>query len=44
MAEMLQQGDRFPTLTFNLLDGSAMTVPDDLPSRYAAIIFYRGHW
>jgi len=41
---MLQQGDRFPALTLKLLSGGALTVPGDLPGRYLALLFYRGHW
>ena len=44
MGEKLQQGDRFPALTFNLADGSSLQFPRELPGRYAALLFYRGHW
>ena len=44
MSRKLQQGDRFPSLTFNLIDGGSITLPKDIPTRYAAILFYRGHW
>jgi peroxiredoxin len=44
MGEKLQQGDRFPTLTLNLADGGTIRLPDEMPTRYAAVLFYRGHW
>ena len=44
MGEKLQQGDRFPQFTFNLVDGGTLTLPDNAPSRYTALLFYRGHW
>jgi hypothetical protein len=44
MPEKLQQGDRIPNVVLNLLDGGTLTLPDDAPSRYTAILFYRGHW
>ena len=44
MAEKLQQGDRIPSIVLNLLDGGTLTLPDDAPSRYTALLFYRGHW
>ncbi len=44
MAEKLQQGDRFPSITFKLVSGETMSVPDDMTSRYVALLFYRGHW
>ena len=44
MGEMLQQGGRFPQLDLNLLDGNKLSLPGDAPSRYTALLFYRGHW
>jgi peroxiredoxin len=44
MGEKLQQGDRFPTLTLKLADGGTLRLPDEMPTRYAAVLFYRGHW
>ena len=42
--EKLQQGDRFPSMTFNTVDGKQIRIPDDMTGRYAAVLFYRGHW
>ncbi len=44
MGEKLQQGDRIPSVKLTLLDGNTLTLPDDAPSRYTALLFYRGHW
>jgi hypothetical protein len=44
MTPKLQQGDHFPSLTFDLIDGGQVTLPGDISTRYAAILFYRGHW
>ena len=44
MGEMLQQGERFPALDLKLLDGGTLNLPGDSPSRYTALLFYRGHW
>lgn len=44
MADKLQQGDRFPSLTLKLTNGGQMTFPGQMPSRYVALLFYRGHW
>jgi hypothetical protein len=44
MGEKLQQGDRFPSLTLKLVQGGTIHLPDEMPTRYAAILFYRGHW
>jgi hypothetical protein len=44
MGEKLQQGDRFPSRTLKLADGGTIHLPDAMPTRYAAVLFYRGHW
>ena len=44
MGDKLQQGDRFPQFSFNLTDGSVVTIPENAPSRYTVLLFYRGHW
>lgn len=44
MGTKLQQGDRFPALTLRLLTGGVLRLPDEMPSRYLALLFYRGHW
>ena len=44
MAEKLQQGDRIPKLELNLLNGGTLILPENAPSRYSALLFYRGHW
>lgn len=44
MADKLQQGDRFPSLTLNLVNGGTLDFPGQMPSRYVALLFYRGHW
>ena len=44
MAEKLQQGDRFPSITFKLVSGETIRVPEDVTGRYLALLFYRGHW
>jgi hypothetical protein len=44
MGEKLQPGDRFPSLTLKLADGGTLRLPDAMPTRYAAVLCYRGHW
>ena len=44
MPEKLLQGDRFPTIALNLTDGSTITLPEQIPGRYLALLFYRGEW
>ena len=42
--DKLQQGDKFPAVTLNLLDGGTIEIPTDAPTRYTVLLFYRGHW
>ena len=44
MAEKLQQNDRFPALELRLVGGGSVLLPDEIPTRYAAIFFYRAYW
>ena len=44
MADKLIQGDRFPTIALDLIDGSTIAIPGQLPGRYLALLFYRGAW
>ena len=44
MGEKLQQGDRFPRLALNLINGDTLQVPEDIKSRYLVLLFYRGYW
>ena len=44
MGQKLQQGDRFPSITLSLTSGESVTLPREMPGRYAALLFYRGHW
>lgn len=44
MGEMLQQGGRLPRLELGLVGGGSLVLPGEAPSRYTALLFYRGHW
>ena len=44
MGDKLEQGGRLPKITLKLLDGGTITLPGDAPTRYTALLFYRGHW
>ena len=44
MSDKLQQGDRFPNLNLNLIDGGSLELPREIPNRYVALLFYRGKW
>ena len=44
MGEKLEQGGRLPKVTLQLLDGGTITLSDNAPTRYTALLFYRGHW
>ena len=42
--EKLQQGDRLPSITLKLISGDTLTLPEQMSSRYLALLFYRAHW
>ena len=44
MAEKLDLGSTLPNLALRLAGGGTLTVPTDLPTPYAIVLFYRGHW
>ena len=44
MPDKLVQGDRFPNIELDLIDGSTITLPDQISGRYLALLFYRGEW
>ncbi len=44
MAEKLVGGEAFPQLTLNIEHGSPITLPDDIATPFAVVLFYRGHW
>jgi hypothetical protein len=37
----LVQGGKLPTITFDLIDGGTLTLPDEMPGTYVALLFYR---
>ena len=43
MADKLNTGDAFPSLTLKLTGGGTAKVPDT-SARYQMVLFYRGHW
>lgn len=44
MADLLNSGDTFPSLSLSLSGGGTLTTPDDFDSTFSVVIFYRGHW
>ena len=44
VAEKLDVGDQFPSMTLQLVDGGEMNIPNDLQSDYTVVLFYRGDW
>ena len=44
VSKQLVPGDRFPQLKLNIADGDSITLPVDIETDYAVVLFYRGHW
>ena len=44
MNEKLASHTIFPRITLEILGGGTVTLPDDIPTPLAVVLFYRGHW
>ena len=44
MPDWLTQGDKLPSITLDLIDGSTVSLPNGITGRYLALLFYRGNW
>ena len=44
MSRKLEAGDQFPQIALNVEDGTTVTLPDDISTAQAIVLFYRGHW
>ena len=42
--EELNLLDTFPSLTLSLVGGGRLTLPDEIETPYAILLFYRGNW
>ena len=40
----LNNGDRFPALTADLVGGGSLELPSAIDPGWAVVLFYRGHW
>jgi len=44
MADKLNLLDTFPSITLSVVGGGTLTLPEDVETPYAILLFYRGHW
>ncbi len=44
MPQKLVQGNKLPRLALHVVDGRTLTLPDEMPGRYLALLVYRGNW
>lgn len=44
MAEKLNPGDLFPSLTLKIAGEGEVSLPDAIETPLAIVLFYRGHW
>jgi hypothetical protein len=44
MTNKLNPGELFPSLSLHIAGGENLTLPDDIVSTMALVLFYRGHW
>ena len=43
MTDKLNPGELFPSMALNIAGGEKWTLPDDIASPMALVLFYRGH-
>lgn len=41
---LLGAGATLPEISFNVGESETITLPSDIATDYAIILFYRGHW
>ena len=44
MADKLGIGAVFPDMKIDVVDGSAIELPQGINAKYRVVLFYRGHW
>ena len=44
MPDKLLEGDRFPDIELDLIDGSKIALPGQAPTSFVVLLFYRGAW
>ena len=44
MADKLNLGDSFPTVSLDLAGGGRFALPGGIETPYQIVLFYRGHW
>ena len=43
-SKILDQGDDFPRMQLQLVDGEQISLPGDLGGSWGVVLVYRGHW
>jgi len=44
ISKTLDADDLFPSIQFNLIDGTSLTFPEDAGNKYSLLLVYRGTW
>lgn len=44
MAEKLNPGESFPSLSLKIAGAGEISLPDSIETPLAIVLFYRGHW
>ena len=44
MHDKLNLMDTFPSIRLQKVGGGTLTLPDEIDTPYAILLFYRGHW
>ena len=44
MNNKLNKGEQFPVIDLSIAGAASLTIPTDINTPYAFVLFYRGHW
>ncbi len=44
MGQKLETGNTFPGMSWNLVGGGTLKIPEAFDTKYNIVLFYRGHW
>ena len=44
MNNKLDKGKQFPAIDLSIAGAANLTIPTDIHTPYAFVLFYRGHW
>ncbi len=44
MGKKIDKGGQFPEIELSIAGGGKLSIPSEIDTPYAFVLFYRGHW